>query len=156
MKWGGCVDGASCSTTGPRAGAGGAGGRGIRRARRRRRGRGATDRHPVQHHALRKARSLHEAEADGQRYAVDPIAHDATLRDGTLRVQVYGTRYPPPTCMDAADAPHETLRVYLRRAARLGLPHTSADPPPPAPSDASPSVGAATGSAAVPLPAVRA
>jgi len=50
------------------------------------------------------------------------------------------------TSMDAVDAAHEMLRVYLRRAARLRFPHTSADPPPTAPSDATPSVGAAAGS----------
>jgi len=85
---------------------------------------------PAQHPALRTARSFHGAEADGQRYAVDRIADHTTLPEGTLRVQVYWTGYHQPTWMDAADAPHETLRVYLRRAARLGLPHTSADPPP--------------------------
>ena len=58
--------------------------------------------------------------------------------------------------MDAADAPHETLRVYLRRAARLGLPHTSADPPPAVPQDAAPDGGAASGGAAAPPPAIRA
>jgi len=50
------------------------------------------------------------------------------------------------------DAPHETLRVNLRRAARLGLPHTSADPPP-TPSRASgPRIGAAAGAAAPSAP----
>jgi len=58
--------------------------------------------------------------------------------------------------MDAADAPHETLRVYLRRAARSGLPHTSADPPPAVPQDAAPDGGAASGDAAAPLPAIGA
>jgi len=85
---------------------------------------------PAQHPALRTARSFHGAEADGQRYAANRIADHARLPDGTLRVQVYWTGCPQPTSMDAADAPHETLRVYLRRAVRLGLPHTSADPPP--------------------------
>ena len=84
---------------------------------------------PAQHPALRAARSFHGAEADGQRNAVDGIADRATLPDATLQVQVYWTGYPQRTWMDAADAPHETLRVYLRRAARLRLPHTSADPP---------------------------
>jgi len=58
--------------------------------------------------------------------------------------------------MDAADAPHETLRVYLRRAARLGLPHTSADPPPAVPQASAPDGGAASGGAAAPPPAIRA
>ena len=111
---------------------------------------------PAQHPALRAARSFHGAEADGQRYAVDRIADHATLPDGTLRVQVYWTGYPQPTWMDAADAPHETLRVYLRRAARLGLPHTSADPPPAVPQDAAPDGGAASGGAPAQLPAIRA
>jgi len=111
---------------------------------------------PAQHPALRAARSFHGAEADGQRYAVDRIADHATLPDGTLRVQVYWTGYPQPTWMDAADAPHETLRVYLRRAARLGLPHTSADPPPAAPQASAPDGGAASGGAAAPPPAIRA
>jgi len=101
-------------------------------------------------------RSFHWAEADGQRYAVDRIADHATLPDGTLRVQVYWTGYSQPTWMDAADAPHETLRVYLRRAARLGLPQTSADPPPAVPQDAAPDGGAASGGAATPPSAIRA
>jgi len=83
---------------------------------------GAAAEYPVQHPALRAARSFHGARADGQQYAVDRIADHATLPDGTLRVQVYWTGYPHPTWMDAADAPHETLRVYLRRAARWGCP----------------------------------
>ena len=70
-------------------------------------------------------RSFHGTGADGQRYAVDRIANHATLFDGTFRVQVYWTEYPYPTWMNAAEAPHEKLRVHLRRAARLGLPHTS-------------------------------
>jgi len=111
---------------------------------------------PAQHAALRTARSFHGAEADGQRYAVDRIADHATIPDGTLRVQVYWTGYPQPTWMDAADAPHETLRVYLRRAARLGLPHTSADPPPTPSRAPGPSVGAAAGAAAPSPPTVRA
>jgi len=111
---------------------------------------------PAQHPALRAARSFHEAEADGQRYAVDRIADHATLPDGTQRVQVYWTGYPQPTWMDAADAPHETLRVYLRRAARLGLPHTSADPPPTPSRAPGPSVGAAASVAAPSPPIVRA
>jgi len=87
---------------------------------------------------------------------VDRIADHATLADGTLRVQVYWTGYPQPTWMDAADAPHETLRVYLRRAARLGLPHTSADPPPAVSKDAAPDGSDASGGAAAPPPAIRA
>jgi len=87
---------------------------------------------------------------------VDRIADHATLPDGNRRVQVYWTGYPDPTWMEAADAPHETLRVYLRRAARLGLPHTSADPPPAAPSDAAPAIAIAASGAAAPLPAVPA
>jgi len=111
---------------------------------------------PAQHPALRTARSFHGAEEDGQRYAMDRIADHAMLPDGTLLVQVYWTGYPWPTWMDAADAPRETLRVYLRRAARLGLPHTSADPPP-APSRApGPTVGAAAGVGAPSTPSVRA
>ena len=111
---------------------------------------------PAQHPALRTARSFHRAEANGQRYAVDRIADHATLPDGTLRVQVYGTVYPQPTWMDAADAPHETLRVYVRRVARLGLPHTSADRPPTSPLAPGPSVGAAAGVAAPSPRTVRA
>jgi len=111
---------------------------------------------PVHHPALRAARFFHGAEADGQRYAVDRIADHATLPDGSLRVQVYWTGFPQPTWMDAADASHETLRVYLRRAARLGLPHTSADPPPAVPQDTAPDGGAASGGAAAPPPAIRA
>jgi len=112
--------------------------------------------YPAQHPALRTARSFHWAEADGQRYAVDRIADHATLPDSTLRVHVYWTGYPQPTWMDAADTPHETLRVYLRRAARLGLPHTSADPPPAVPQDAAPDGGAASGGAAAPPPTIHA
>jgi len=58
--------------------------------------------------------------------------------------------------MDAADEPQKTLRVYLRRAARLGFPHTSADPPPASSSAPCPTVGAAAGVAAPPPPAVHA
>jgi len=111
---------------------------------------------PAQHPTLRTARSFHGAEAVGQRYAVDRIADYATLPDGTLRVQVYWTGYPQPTWMDAADSPHETLRVYLRRAARLRLPHTSAAPPPTPSRAPGPSVGAAAGVAAPSPPTVRA
>jgi len=82
------------------------------------------------HPALRTIRAFHGTEEDGQRYAVDRIADRATLPDGTLRVKVYWTGYPAPTWLDSVDAPHETLRVYLRRVAREGLPHTSADLPP--------------------------
>jgi len=112
--------------------------------------------YPAQHPALRAARSFHGAEAEGQRYAVDRIADHATLPDGILRVQAYWTGYPQPTWMDAADASHETLRVYLRRAAHLGLPHTSADPPPAVPQDVAPDGGAASGGATAPPPAIRA
>jgi len=105
---------------------------------------------------LRAARSFHGAETEGKWYAVDRIADHATLPDGTLRVQVYWTGYPQPTWMDAADAPHLSLLVYQRRAARLGLPHTSADPPPAVPQDAAPDGGAASGGAAAPSPAIRA
>jgi len=111
---------------------------------------------PAQHPAFRTARSFHGAEADGQRYAVDRIADNATLPDGTLRVQVHWTGYPKPTWMDASDAPHETLRVYLRRAACLALPHTSADPPPTPSRAPGPPVGAAAGAAAPSPPTVRA
>jgi len=111
---------------------------------------------PSQHPALRTARSFHGAEADGQRYAVDRIADHATLPDETLRVQVYRTGYPQPTWMDAADAPHEKLCVYLRRATRLGLPHTSADPPPTPSRAPGPPVGAAAGATAPSPPTVRA
>jgi len=111
---------------------------------------------PAQHPALRTARSFHGAEADGQRYAVDRIADHTKLPDGTLRVQVYWTGYPQPTWMDAVDAPHQTLRVYLRRAARPGLPNTSADPPPTSSRAPAPSVGAAAGFAAPSPPTVRA
>jgi len=111
---------------------------------------------PAQHPALRTARSFHGAEVDGQRYAVDRIADHATLPDGTLRVQVYWTGYPQPTGMDAVDAPHETLRVYLRRATRLGLPRTSADPPPTPSRAPGATVGAAAGVAAPSPPTVRA
>jgi len=111
---------------------------------------------PAQHPALRTARSFHGAEADGQRYAVDRIVVHGTLPDGTVRVQVYWTGYPEPTWIDAADAPHETLRVYLRRAARLGLRHTSADPPPTPSRAPGPPVVAAAGVAAPSPPTVRA
>jgi len=117
---------------------------------------GAAAEYLAQHPALREARSFHGAEADGQQYAVNRIADRATLPDGSLRAHIYWTGYPHPTSMDAANAPHETLRVYLRRATRLGLPHTSADPPPAAPLDAAPAIGTATSSAAAPPPAVRA
>jgi len=103
---------------------------------------------PAQHPALRTTRSFHGAEADGQRYAVDRIADHATLPDRTLRVQVYWTGRPQPTWVDAADAVHESLRVYLRRAALLGLPHTSAFPPPTSSRAPGPTVGAAAGVAA--------
>jgi len=58
--------------------------------------------------------------------------------------------------MDATNAPHETLRVYPDRSARVGLPHMSTDPPPAAPCDAVPAVGAAEGVSVAPTPAVRA
>ena len=111
---------------------------------------------PAQYPAPRMARSFRGAEAYGQLYAVDRIQNHETLPDGTQRVHVYWTRYPHPTWMDATDAPHETLRVYLRRAARWGLPHTSADPPHAASRDAGPAVGAAEDVAAAPSPALRA
>jgi len=110
----------------------------------------------AQHPGLRTARSLHGAEADGQRYAVDRLADYATLPNGTLRVQVYWTGCPQPTRMDAGDTPHETLRVYLRRGARLGLPHASADPPPTSSRAPGSTVRAAAGGAAPSSPSVRA
>jgi len=110
----------------------------------------------AQHPALRVARSFHGMAAVGQRDAVNRIADHATLLGETLRVQVYWTGYPSPTLIDAADAPHETLRVYMRRTARLGLPHTSADPPPAALCDTAPAVGFAESGAAAPPPTVRA
>jgi len=99
---------------------------------------------------------FHGAETDGQRYAVYRIADHATLPDGTLRVQVYWTGYPQPTFMDAVDAAHETLSVYLRRAARLGLLHTSADPPPASSRASGPTLGAAAGVAPPPPQAAHA
>jgi len=117
---------------------------------------GAAVEYPAQLPALRRARSFHGAEADGQQFTVDRIANHATLPDGTLRVQVYWTGYPQPTWIDWADAPHETLRVYLRRAARFGFPHTSADPPTAAPCDAAPAGGTAASGASAQPPAVRA
>jgi len=110
---------------------------------------------PAQHLALRMGRFFHRAESDGQQHAVERIADNTTLPDGTLRVQVYWTGHPHPTWMDDADAAHDMLRVYLRRAASLGLPHTSADPPPAALRVTGPTVGAAAGVAAPPPLAVR-
>jgi len=117
---------------------------------------GTAAKSPAQTPVLRSARSFHGMEADGQRNAVGRIADHATLPNGTLRVQVYWTGYSQPTWMVAADDPHETLRVFLRRAARLGLPHTSADPPPAVSQDAAPDGGAASGGAAAPPPAILA
>ena len=77
---------------------------------------GATD--PAQNTALRMARSLHGTASDGQRYAVDRLADHATVPKGKARVQVSWTGYFDATCMDAADAPLETRRINLRRAAR--------------------------------------
>jgi len=111
---------------------------------------GAAAEGPAHPPALRVARSFHGTGADGLRYAVDRIADHATLPDGTRRVQVYWTEQPQPTWMEATDASHETLRVYLRRVARLGFSRTSADPPPAAPGDAAP----ANGGAAAPPPPV--
>jgi len=111
---------------------------------------------PALHPAFRMARSFHGAEADGQLYAVDRVADNATLPDGTLRVQVYWTGYPHRTWNDASDAPQETLRVYLRRSARSGLPHISDGPPPAASLDTGPNVGSAADVAAPPPPAVHA
>jgi len=110
----------------------------------------------AKHPALRMARSFHAAEVDGQRYARDRIADQATFPDGTLRVQVYWTGNPHCTLIDAVDAPDETLRVQLLHAARLGLPHTSAQPPPAASKATGPTVGATAGVAPPPPPAVRA
>ena len=111
---------------------------------------------PAQHPALRVARSFHGTEADGQLHAVDRMADHAVLPEGTLRVQAYWTGYPQPTWMDATDAPHEAMRVNLRRAACLGLPHTSVDPPPVALCEEAPVFGLAEGGAAAPPPTVHA
>ena len=111
---------------------------------------GAAAEGPAHPPALWVARSFHGTGADGLRYAVDRIADHATLPDGTRRVQVYWTEQPQPIWMEATDASHETLRVYLRRVARLGFSRTSADPPPAAPGDAAP----ANGGAAAPPPPV--
>lgn len=111
---------------------------------------------PTQQPALQVARSFHGEEADGQRYAVERIADHTTWPYGTLRVHVSWTWYLHANWMDVTDAQHEKLHAYLRRAARLGLPHASADSTRAAPCDAVPAVGAAEGVAGAPPPAIRA
>lgn len=71
--------------------------------------------------------------ADGHTYAVDRLIDHVDGPNGELFVKVVWTGYAEPTWEPAMNMPHETLRTYLRRAAKAGLPHTSSDPPPGAP-----------------------
>ena len=87
---------------------------------------------------------------------MDRISDHATSPDGTLRVHVYWTGYRHLNCTDATEAQQATLHTCLGRAARLGLPHTSAYPTRAALCHAAPAVGAAEVVAGAPPPAVRA
>ena len=72
----------------------------------------------------------HGPSPDGHTYHIDQILDHADGEDGRLLVKVTWTGYEDATWQDASVAPHETLRMYLRRASRRGLLHTAADRPP--------------------------
>jgi len=97
-------------------------------------------------------------------YHIAQILDRADGEDGRLLVKVTWTGYEEATWEDSCVAPHETLRLYLRRASRRGLLHTAADRPPGVTGDndaatetgtaPAPSVAAEPGSPAGPEPPV--
>jgi len=72
----------------------------------------------------------HGPSPDGHTYHIDQILDHAVGKDGPLLVKVTWSGYEDATLEDAFFAPHETLRMNLRRASRRGLLHTAADRPP--------------------------
>jgi len=85
---------------------------------------------PPLHPALDATVRPHGPSLDGHTYHIDQILDHADGEDGRLLVKVTWTGYEDATWQDASVAPHETLRMYLRRASRRGLLHTAADRPP--------------------------
>jgi len=107
---------------------------------------------PALHPSLDATVRPHGPSPDGHTYHIDQILDHADGEDGRLLVKVTWTGYEEATWEDASVAPHETLRLYLRRASRRGLLHTAADRPPGVTGDND--AAAETGTA--PAPAVAA
>jgi len=85
---------------------------------------------PPLHPALDATVRPHGPSLDGHTYHIDQILDHADGEDGRLLVKVTWTGYEDATWEDASVAPHETQRMYLRRASRPGLFHTAEDRPP--------------------------
>jgi len=85
---------------------------------------------PPLHPSLDATVRTHGPSPDGQTYHIDQILDHADGDDGRLLVKVTWTGYEDATWEDAFIAPHDTLRLYLRRASRRGLLHTATDRPP--------------------------
>ena len=119
---------------------------------------------PALHPSLDATVRPHGPSPDGHTYHIDQILDHADGEDGRLLVIVTWTGYEDATWEDASVAPHETLRLYLRRASRRGLLHTAADRPPGVTGDndaaaeagtaSAPLVEAEPGSPAVPDPSI--
>jgi len=84
---------------------------------------------PPLHPALDSTVRPHGPSPYGHTYHIYKILDHADGEDGRLLVKVTWTGYEDATWEDASVAPHETLRMYLRRASRRGLLHTAADRP---------------------------
>jgi len=87
-------------------------------------------REPALHPALDETVRPHGPSRDGHSYQIDQILDHADGDDGRLLVKVTWTGYEDATWENASVAPHEALRLYLRRASRRGLLHTASDRPP--------------------------
>jgi len=85
---------------------------------------------PALHPSLDATVRPHGPSPHGHTYQIDQILDHTDGEDGRLLVKVTWTGYEEATWEDASVAPHETLRLYLRRASRRGLLHTAADRPP--------------------------
>jgi len=85
---------------------------------------------PPLHPALDATVQPHGPDSDVHTYHFDQILDHADGKDGRLLFKVSWTGYEDAKRKDASVAPHETLRMYLRRANRRGHSHTAAGRPP--------------------------
>jgi len=81
---------------------------------------------PALHPSLDGTVRPHWPSSDGHTYHIDQILDDADGENGRLLVKVTWTEYKDATWEAASVAPHDPLRMYLRRASRRGLLHTAA------------------------------